>query len=307
VTTNDPGPVTTTACRAAPGRRRTTTAAVAALAGFVIALVPSALLSAHTEASAVAVAARSDATVTFEAEHGCGDSPTVGVRIQAPVPDARAGAVDGWTATATPDGAGNTVLEWTGGSVPADEEGAFPVELTVPDAVGSLLAFPAVQRCENGEELAWIGVTPGDEYPAPQVLVLAAGSEPAATLDDVPADAPGRDLLVALTEGVSADDAVAAPATTTPVTATPTTAAPATTLAPGPTTAPATTDAAMTTAPDTSAPASTVPETTAPAPTTTDGGDGGGSSAGVVIGLIIAVAVIGAIGGVVYARRRGVT
>ena len=136
------------------------------------------------------------------------------MRVQAPVAGAQAGSVDGWTATATPDGAGNTVLEWTGGSLPADEAGAFPVEFTVPDAVGTLLAFPAVQRCANGDELAWIGTAPGDEFPAPQVLVLAAGSEPAATLDDVPADAPGRELLVALAAGAAPDDNIAAPATT---------------------------------------------------------------------------------------------
>ena len=35
--------------------------------------------------------------------------------------------VEGWTAAATPDAAGNTVLEWTGGLLPADAEGAFPV------------------------------------------------------------------------------------------------------------------------------------------------------------------------------------
>lgn len=275
--------------------RRAATTTVALAAGWGIALAPAATLSAHTEASAVAVPAGSEATVTFAPEHGCGDSPTVGVSIQAPVPDARAGEVDGWTATATPDSAGNTVLTWSGGSVPAAEAGAFPVELIVPDAVGTLLAFPAVQRCANGAELAWIGTVPGDEFPAPQVLVLAAGSEPAATLDDVPLDAPGRDLLVALSEGAAPDDAPA-PATTPPI---------ATTVAPT-TAAPTTTAVTATTAPTpaSSAPASTAPATTAAAPTTTAGGDGdGSSSAGWIIGIIAAVVVIGATA-VVYARRR---
>jgi periplasmic copper chaperone A len=172
----------------------------AVLAGILAVVVPSASASAHTETDFVAVPAAATATVTFEPEHGCGESPTVEVRIQAPVLGAVAEDVAGWTATATPDGSGNTVLRWTGGSTPADEAGAFPVEFTVPDTPGVLLAFPAVQTCEDGQELAWIGTTPGDEFPAPSLLVLPAGAEPAATIDDVPADAPGRDQLVALAE-----------------------------------------------------------------------------------------------------------
>jgi uncharacterized protein YcnI len=276
-------------------------AGVLTLAGAIgIAVVPSAVLSAHTAASAAAVAAGSEAVVSFRPEHGCDEAATVGVRVQAPVPDAQARAVEGWTATATPDGAGNTVLEWTGGRLPTDQAGNFPVELVVPDAVGTLLAFPAVQRCENGEELAWIGTAPGDRYPAPQVLVLPAGSPPAATLDEVPADAPGRDLLVALAAAPVVEDAPAAAPTTQPAaTSVPVTAASAV----------ATTAAAATTTPATSAPAaSTVPAApTTAAPTTTavvDDEDGGGSAAGWVIAVVVAVVVIaGAVA--VAARRRG--
>lgn len=286
-------------------------AGLAIAGGGVIAVVPSDGLSAHTEASAVAVAALSDAVVSFQPAHGCGGSPTVAVRVQAPVPDARAEEVEGWTATATPDGAGNTVLEWTGGRLPTDEPGAFPVGLTVPDAVGTLLAFPAVQRCEDGAELAWIGTAPGDEYPAPQVLVLPAGSAPAATLEDVPADAPGRDLLVALAASAGDDDDAAAPATTPSTTAPPTpptTAAPATT---GPTTT--TTDASPTTTgslPATSTPStpstSSAPSTAATAPTTTEGDDRAGGSTGWLLGAVVAVVLLGG-GAAVYARRRRTT
>ena len=263
-------------------------------------LVAAATVSAHTEASAVAVPAGSTATVAFQPEHGCGQSPTVTVRVQAPVAGAQAGSVEGWTATATPDGAGNTVLEWTGGSLPADVAGAFPVEFSVPDLVGSLLAFPAVQRCADGAELAWIGTAPGDPYPAPQVLVLAPGSEPAATLDDVPADAPGRELLVALAEGAAPDDSIAVPATTAaavvvaPPTAAPTTAAPDTAV-------PAT--AAPTAAP-TTVPASSAPATTAAAPTTlAEDGDEDGSAGVAVLAIVLALAAVGAAGWVMYRRR----
>ena len=234
----------------------------AAVATIGLAIAP-AVASGHTEASAIAVPAGEEAAVAFAPEHGCGESPTIGIRIQAPVPDARAEAVEGWTATATPDGAGNTVLEWTGGLLPADQEGSFPVELLVPDAVGTLLAFPAIQRCENGEELAWIGTAPGDEYPAPQVLVLPPGSEPAATLDDVPADAPGRDLLVALLTNAAPDDDPSAPTSVV----TPTTPAPATATTPttaAPTTTPTTEPVATTAPPTTASPTTAAPTTAAP-------------------------------------------
>ena len=100
---------------------------------------------------------------------------------------------------------GTTVLRWTGGSLPSDEAGEFPATFQVPDTPGVLLTFPSVQRCENGEELAWISGDPESEFPAPRLLILAAGSEPASELDDIPADAPGRNLL---TEVVDVDNPV---------------------------------------------------------------------------------------------------
>ncbi|NLD76442.1 MAG: DUF1775 domain-containing protein [Acidimicrobiales bacterium] len=175
--------------------------------------------AAHTESDLVAVAAGDHATLTLKPTHGCEGSPTVEVAIQAPVVGATAVDVDGWTATSTDDAAaGTTVLEWTGGSLPADAEGAFPVEFTVPDTVGELLLFPAVQVCENGQEMAWIDGDPEGETPAPRILVLEAGSPSAATIDDVPADAPGRDQLTAIVDvdNPSVDDQPEETTTTAP-------------------------------------------------------------------------------------------
>ena len=92
--------------------------------------------SAHTEADVVAVPAGTEATVTLKPTHGCGSSPTVEVAIQAPVEGAVAADVAGWQATST-DGDGTTVLEWTGGSLAADQVGAFPVSFSVPDSVAN--------------------------------------------------------------------------------------------------------------------------------------------------------------------------
>jgi uncharacterized protein YcnI len=274
---------------------------------------------AHTDTDVVGVPAGSEATVALRPTHGCGDSPTVTVRIRAPLEGARAVPVDGWQETATSDGAGNTVLEWTGGILPADVTGAFPVSFAAPDDPGRLLVFPAVQRCEDGEELAWINGDPTAQYPAPRVLVLPAGAAAAATIDDVPPDAPGRDQLVTIVDldgadvdgadvdnaGVNnavVDGAAAAGATSTTVAAAPTSAASATTIE---VTTTATSEAV--TATTSSDAGGTATETTISELSagdddggSDDGGDGGGVLA-VALGAAVAAAAVAAI---VIARRR---
>jgi uncharacterized protein YcnI len=267
----------------------------------VLAVAPMGLVAAHTESDLVAVPAGAEATVTLKPTHGCGGSPTVAVRIRAPFPDAVAEDVEGWSASATPDGSGNTVLEWTGGVLPADEDGAFPVEFVAPDAPGTLLTFPAVQVCADGAELAWISGDPADEFPAPRVLVLPAGSTAAATIDDVPLDAPGREQLVAIAD---VDNPQATPATSPPATTVPTVPTVPTTVTPVTTTAPATTAAPVTTASVVGTVPGTTPTTATTTPTTEAGGGGSSNAAAkVVTGLVLVAAVVMA-GAAVLVRRR---
>ena len=290
---------------ASPRSRRL---AIAVAAGLVAVVAPATVASAHTETDLVAVPAGSTATVTFEPEHGCGDSPTIDMRVQSPVAGATAVERDGWTAASTPSADGTTVLEWSGGSQPADEAGAFQVRFQVPDAVGTLLVFPAVQHCENGEQEAWIETGPDAESPAPQVLVLPAGSAPAATLDDVAADAPGRDLLAAALSGEAApDDGGAAPATTS--TTVPATTAPATTAARRPAARrPPRPARRRPRRPPTAATTTTAARprpTAASSTTTTTSSGGGGSSTGWIVAIVIAAVVIAGAAVVVVLRRRG--
>lgn len=246
----------------------TATAVAVAVASFLAGAGPA---GAHTETDVVAVPAGGEATVKLEPTHGCDGSPTVAVSIRAPMEGATAGDVAGWTATANPDGDGNTILEWTGGSLPADQAGEFPVTFSVPDEVGTLLTFPAVQRCENGDVLQWTSGNPADDYPAPRLLILASGSEPAATIDDVPADAPGRDLLVEIVDVDGPEDAT----TTTTENTGPTTTA------------------------DT--PASSSPPTTTDTDATSDDDDS--SSTGLIFGGLL-IAVLAVAGGVALRRSR---
>lgn len=258
-----------------PRPRTRSLAAIAALgvAGVLGLAQPA---GAHTEADVIAVPAGEQVTIHLSPEHGCGDSPTVDVAIRAPLAGATAGEVDGWTATATADGSGRTVLEWTGGSLPADEEGEFPVTFTAPDQVGELLLFPAVQTCENGDELAWISGDPEAEYPAPRLLILPAGSEPASSIDDVPPEAPGRDQLTAVVEVEAATTTTAAPTTVAPTTPGETTAAP-------------------TTAPE------------AASDVASDEDDGGDSGPNAVVLAVVAIVVVAAGGGFLAWRQRRVS
>lgn len=258
---------------------------------FVLLLAGGADVSAHTETDFVAVPAGSDVTVTLKPTHGCGLSPTVEVRIRADAPGAVAVAVPGWTSSQEPDGSGRTIASWRDGLLPADEPGAFPIEFLVPDRPGELLLFPSVQRCEDGSELAWISGDPTSSYPAPRLLVLPAGSEAATTIDDVPADAPGREQLVSI---VDVDNEAAS--TSEPSTDVADTQAPTESSTPPTDGSVTTLERAPTTAEITVAPTTTPDESTSP-----DESDNGGSVWWWAVG-VIAVLIGGA--GVWLVRRR---
>ena len=268
--------------------------AILAVAGSA-AIAVSSSASAHTDTDLVAVPAGEDATVTFRPQHGCGDSPTIAVSVRAPVSGAQAEDVDGWTVSSTQDDQGRTVVEWSGGSLPPDQTGAFPIEFVAPDAVGELLTFPAVQTCANGEELAWISGDPATEFPAPRLLILAPGSPPAATVDDVALDAPGRDQITAV---VDIDNPGSTTLTAAPESTAPASTAPATTALP--------TTELPTTAAATSAPVATDTDDTTlvldTSPSDADGDDGSTSTVWIVVGLIVFVAI--AVAAILAARRR---
>ncbi len=82
------------------------------------------------------------AEIRGEPAGGCAVAGIVGAMglgcSKGPQEPSVAAEVAGWTCTSTDDGKGNTVLEWQGGSLPAEQTGAFPVKSIAPDAVGEL-------------------------------------------------------------------------------------------------------------------------------------------------------------------------
>jgi uncharacterized protein YcnI len=153
--------------------RRIIGAAVAAAGAVLVVAAPAA---AHVEPDPDRVKVGKEATVTFTAEHGCDDSPTTGVTIRVPkgVTDATPVEKDGFTASTK-----RRTIEFSGGSIPGDEEAPFAVTFTAPDEKTELV-WKIVQRCEEGVE-RWIETDPDGDKPAPRVGV---GQKPSAGHDD---------------------------------------------------------------------------------------------------------------------------
>jgi periplasmic copper chaperone A len=143
--------------------RRVIGVAVAA-AGTVLAFAAPA--AAHVEPDPSRIKPGKDARVTFTAEHGCEDSPTTGMTFRIPKNVTNAAPVekDGFTASTT-----KRTIEFTGGSIPGDEEAPFTVTFKAPDEKTEIV-WKVIQRCGEGTE-RWIESDPDGDFPAPRVGV----------------------------------------------------------------------------------------------------------------------------------------
>lgn len=145
-----------------------------ALAGAM--LIASALVApalAHVTVQPADVAADSYAQLIFTVPHGCNGSATKALRIKLPdgILSAKPQMKPGWqveiktrkldAAVAGPHG--KTVSEvadevdWRGGPLPDNLYDTFGLVVRLPDKVGQVLYFPAVQECEQGVE-RWIEI-----------------------------------------------------------------------------------------------------------------------------------------------------
>jgi hypothetical protein len=91
-------------------------------------------------------------------------------RVPKVVTDAAPVEKDGFTATTK----GRTI-EFSGGSIPGEDEAPFEISFTAPDEKTELV-WKVVQRCEVGVE-RWIETDPEGDKPAPRVGV---GQKPSA-------------------------------------------------------------------------------------------------------------------------------
>lgn len=174
--------------RPSPRSRLSGRVAVVGLAGVVLALVVGGTFpaSAHVTLAPSSTAAGSTAVVRLLVPHGCGGSATTEVAVRMPeeVSEVAAESTDRWRVEHA-DGA----LTYRADAPLRDGlEDTVEFSVRLPDDIGATLAFPVVQRCEEGEA-AWTEVAADEasrealEMPAPVIVVTAgAGAERLMTL-----------------------------------------------------------------------------------------------------------------------------
>ena len=104
--------------------------------------------------------------------HGCGGSPTIGLKVQIPagVIEARPMPKPGWQISMASkpldppfedDGIKITTavseIDWTGGNLPDAFYDEFVFRARLPKRPGTTIYFPAIQLCAKGEE-HWIQI-----------------------------------------------------------------------------------------------------------------------------------------------------
>jgi uncharacterized protein YcnI len=164
------------------------------LAAGVLVLAAVSPANAHVTLSQTTAPAGGGYTGYFRVGHGCAGSATTALRIEIPadVMGAKPQPKAGWSlkiehetlaAPVVGDG-GRTITQrvsaitWSGGPLPDDEWDEFGLSVRLPIRAG-VVAFPATQTCEQGEE-HWSDVpTPGQTghlaHPAPSVTLSPAG------------------------------------------------------------------------------------------------------------------------------------
>jgi periplasmic copper chaperone A len=185
--------------------RRLAVIAGAAIAALALWAAPA---SAHVEPLAETAAAGDTLTTALQVPHGCNGSPTTKLAIQVPtdVEDFKPQPVAGWTLSSTMRKVdppqtieGETITEtldtvtWTaspGNALPDDQMQDFWFTAQMPDEkAGTVITFPTVQTCEQGET-QWIQPSKEGqaepEHPVPAITLTKAESDDSATTSAEP-------------------------------------------------------------------------------------------------------------------------
>jgi uncharacterized protein YcnI len=167
-------------------------------------------------------------TIEFSFKHGCGESPTTGLRIQLPPGTTGVKAEDpaGWTSKVT-----DTELTWTGGPAVNGTRTAFEASMKLTGAEGDTVFFPTIQSCTEGTQ-DWIEKDPDaeGEHAAPRIVLGATGgggdhdNESTTTVADHDAESTTSTAAKATTTTAASSTTSAATGTTAKVTAPGTTA-----------------------------------------------------------------------------------
>jgi len=163
------------------GRSRAARLTVGVATAAVAVVAMAAPVFAHVDAEATGVTADGATEIALSFEHGCGNEPTIEMRVRLPEgsSNAVAGEVPGFTAAVT-DGQ----IAWTGGSVPDGDAATFPFTVKLAQADGTEVPLPTIQRCPTSQN-DWIEVGGDDDgsedsSPAPVIVVPVGGGGQAA-------------------------------------------------------------------------------------------------------------------------------
>jgi periplasmic copper chaperone A len=179
--------------------RRLAVIAGAAIAVLVVWASPA---SAHVEPLVETATAGDTLTTALQVPHGCNGSPTTSLAVQIPtdVENFKPQAVAGWTLSSTMRKVdppqtieGETITEtldtvtWTaspGNALPDNQMQDFWFTAQMPnEKAGTVITFPTVQTCEQGEA-QWIQPSKEGqaepEHPVPAITLTKAESDDAA-------------------------------------------------------------------------------------------------------------------------------
>lgn len=171
-----------------------TTLALGATSGLMLLGLGSA--SAHVSATPTETAAGAYTLVTFAVGHGCDGSPTTAMTITLPkeLNDATPTVNPNWTISKATEKLDTPVTLPNGSKISertasitytaktpldAHQRDTFTLSLQLPDAAGTTLHFPTLQKCETGQtdwkEIPAAGADHDSvDAPAPELTITAA-------------------------------------------------------------------------------------------------------------------------------------
>jgi len=174
---------------------KTTTSKHCIAFGAAVASLLASSASAHIVFATPEAAVNSYYAGFLQVGHGCGASPTRSIRVAIPegINIARPQPKPGWTVHVETEALAESVsveggtmtervsaITWTG-ELPADQFDLFGIMMRLPQA-GSLLYFPTVQSCAEGEN-AWIEIPAAGaawtSVPHPAPVLTLSGGQPA--------------------------------------------------------------------------------------------------------------------------------
>ncbi|MEE6280534.1 YcnI family copper-binding membrane protein [Georgenia sunbinii] len=208
--------------------KRSIRASVIAVATAGLIAVGATGAAAHVSVSATTTEAGASTILTFSVPHGCGTSATTAVAIQVPEEFSSVTPTvnHGWQLekvmeTLDPpedDGHGGQrtervaeVVYTTDAPLPDGQRDTFELSVRLPETPGTVLSFPVVQTCEEGEA-AWVQV-PAEgqdagalEMPAPAITLTAADGD-AADAEPATEEATAEPTEEAMTEEAVTEEA----------------------------------------------------------------------------------------------------